>query len=306
MNRIVLLSLLVHAAVVSAYYAACDADPPQIYPPSNLTLGGVPCRQGIFHNIVTFGDSWTDNGLAPITEDVYATGPFHGRQTNGPVWVEYLSLFLGADTYGFSYSGATANNTITPRGAPDILRQMRLFENSNTLLDSSTTLYTIWTGLNDLYEIYYNDSVPSQPEKLELVNQVIESIDYEARYALSTLSAQHLAIFGVAPIQHLPLFAREPDTENLENLVAAYNLGLRDVATKHSVRFIDTIPLFEKYLANENNTFADTTHPCVADTQEGRVQCANTRFNYLWWDYWHPSTKAHGILASDIFDILHA
>ncbi|KAI9497181.1 GDSL lipase/esterase [Zychaea mexicana] len=216
--------------------------------------------------------------------------------TNGPTWNEYLSAFMGTDLFNHAYSGATANNTILPRAVPDVSEQIQEFHTSCTSFDDQETLYIIWTGVNDVHDIYVATS--NITEQNILLDNIIESIANE----MKRLPHEHLLVLGLAPIQHLPLFTQHLGTSDaLSSLIDTFNDKLRALA-QGVIRFIDTRRLFEKYFTlQDTDGFADITQACIRDFK----QCLSSKFNYIWWDDWHPSTATHQLLAADLYDILH-
>ncbi len=100
-----------------------------------------------FSNIVSFGDSLSDDGPS--------NGHGFGRATDGLVWVEYLATLQGGATlYDFAYGGATSGSENIAFGGllttglswqvlqTDILSQI-------SPLDLNDTLFTVWAGGND-------------------------------------------------------------------------------------------------------------------------------------------------------------
>ncbi|KAI9247648.1 GDSL-like Lipase/Acylhydrolase-domain-containing protein [Phascolomyces articulosus] len=290
---------------VLCYTVNCDSGPSSLFPShvskKVMSIPISPCYQGTYHSIVIFGDSWTANGRGPLKETSYEPGDYEGRMTNGPTWIEYLATFMGADLYDYAYSGATANNTLLPRSVPDIKQQIDEFYTKKPNLNNEDTLYIIWTGVNDVHDIYNKTS--NQAEQHSLLNAIIDSISLEVNALQPT---EQLIIMGLAPIQQLPLFSPPPGYTNaLLDLIKTFNDKLQALSQNvnhQATRFIDTHIFFEKYLhSKEEYELIDTAHACVNDFE----QCTASQFSYLWWDDWHPTTIAHQLIAADVFHILH-
>ena len=62
---------------------------------------------GVITNVVTFGDSVSDNGNTfRLTLGRIPPPPYYkGRFSNGPVWVEYLADYLHAKLHDFAFGG---------------------------------------------------------------------------------------------------------------------------------------------------------------------------------------------------------
>src|SRR4051812_22834850 len=102
-----------------------------------------------FDAIISFGDSLTDTGNEPSEPYLH----YQGRWSNGPLWVEHLSV-----TLGFPYN---ASNNLAHSGAQtdDTLTQVINYTPSG---DISNTLFVVWAGGNDFLQEYktywFNDS----------------------------------------------------------------------------------------------------------------------------------------------------
>ncbi|KAI7870112.1 hypothetical protein BDF14DRAFT_142986 [Spinellus fusiger] len=166
--------LLLQNHVVHCYKVLCSQDP-QVYPPSTVHT---PCYSTQWKTIVTFGDSWTDNGKGPLSETSYLNEDYLGRMSNGPTWAEYLSKSSGSDLYNFAFSGATANNKIIPRSTLDVGQQIQLFfmTTDTKQLDPLETLYILWIGVNDVHDMFVNN-INSTDALEPIINSVISSID---------------------------------------------------------------------------------------------------------------------------------
>ncbi len=111
-----------------------------------LLLTVIPQQSGaaVFSNIVSFGDSLTDNGNIM-------------RYTDGDIWVESLANHLGVSLLDYAYGGATTGaynaNTISGQ-TTGLLWQVD--ETKNYKYDPSsitdTSLVTLWAGANDFLQ----------------------------------------------------------------------------------------------------------------------------------------------------------
>jgi hypothetical protein len=118
-------------------------------------------------------------------------------------------------------AGATANNTNVPRGIADVQQQVQQYLTymGNASLPFESTLYAIWIGVNDIHDIYTNDSPDQQSEKVKIAAEsVLNAVKnlYEKskarRFLLLFLRTDH-------PVHtiNLPMSSRNPLTIRLNN-----------------------------------------------------------------------------------------
>jgi len=108
----------------------------QTLQPINST-GGI--QPGQIHNLVTFGDSYTD--VTAFTS--------HGITA----WPVYAADYANISLYPFAKAGGVCSQAITPNPFPDVNivdTQLPDYFNSSLNLNMSETLFTIWIGTNDL------------------------------------------------------------------------------------------------------------------------------------------------------------
>ena len=102
--------------------------------------GGTP-KALSYDALYAFGDSLTDTGREPAEPYFH----YDGRWSNGPLWVEYLSVLLG-----FSYN---PDNNLAHSGAQtdDTLGQVIAFVPAT---DVGHSLFVVWAGGNDFLQEY--------------------------------------------------------------------------------------------------------------------------------------------------------
>lgn len=110
-----------------------------------------------YKTIVSFGDSYTAGGVrdgSPLAPAVIIppSPKAGGRTTNGPVWIEYIANDTSARFMDYAVGGAVTNKTLWPSKstASDFIEQVGIFLNQSNNLDPSTTLYTVYFGINDV------------------------------------------------------------------------------------------------------------------------------------------------------------
>ncbi|KAI9290380.1 GDSL-like Lipase/Acylhydrolase-domain-containing protein [Umbelopsis sp. AD052] len=281
-------------------------DDTQTYP-SGFTKG--PCYQSYFKAMVVFGDSWTENGDAPLNPSSYAENNFDQRAINGPTWAEYLAASSGIDLYDFAASGATANNSNLPRPVPDAAQQIESFTSSLTAgnpLPFVSTLYAIWFGVNDMHDTYTNVQPDERDEKLVVAADSILN-------AITTLyqgqGARRFLVALTPPIGYLPTLTNgstSVDHDEADNLAQNFNQYIVDRLQVFYSAYPDAeIITFNSYalvmdmIQNPNvYSLSNSIEACV--NSDGS-HCSDPD-QYLWWDGWHPTTKTESDFAAVLED----
>ncbi|KAG8724279.1 hypothetical protein FRC09_020489 [Ceratobasidium sp. 395] len=107
-----------------------------------------------YKTIVSFGDSYTSDGKkdgsAPDPAVVVPPNPHAGgRTTNGPVWIENIANDIGATFKDYAVASSVTDLALWPDSKYDFVTQLNTFLSQNNTLNPSTTLYTIYFGIND-------------------------------------------------------------------------------------------------------------------------------------------------------------
>lgn len=139
------------------------------------------CSGQSFENLVTFGDSYTDNGRLAYyinhnnTAPPASTLPPQSSVTasGGLAWGQFVQQYTGAAYFDYAVSGATCSNEIISRYLPslngpfpsvvdDELPSFVADVQAQTLYANKTaanTVYALWIGTNDLgYGAFLTDS----------------------------------------------------------------------------------------------------------------------------------------------------
>ncbi|KAG8793060.1 hypothetical protein FRC12_003993 [Ceratobasidium sp. 428] len=103
---------------------------------------------------VSFGDSYTSDGKkdgsAADPAVVVPPNPHAGgRTTNGPVWIENIANDIGATFKDYAVASSVTDLALWPDSKYDFVTQLNTFLSQNNTLNPSTTLYTIYFGIND-------------------------------------------------------------------------------------------------------------------------------------------------------------
>ena len=245
-----------------------------------------------------FGDSLSDVGTVfRLSGGMYPPNPpyFHGRYSNGRVWVEYLaeSLDLSSNqTKNFAYGGSTTG--INPGATqinynnlvPDLLTQVKSFTQTNQQANPNA-LYVIWAGAND-----YLQGVSSATVPLENLTKAIAS--------LHDFGAKKMIVGNLPDLGHLPATRNNGNSAYLSGLTQAHNQGLRRslkiVSQQRSdlqIATLDANKLYREAITNPSAFgFSNVISGCMAG-----VSNYGNADQFLFWDSIHPTTAAHRIIG---------
>jgi len=188
-----------------------------------------------FDNLITFGDSYTDenrlgyftthNGTAP------PVGELLPENTNTPgggiTWDRWVSNYTGAKLYDYAVSGAVCDNNIIYRYLasifgpfPDVVYEVEAYiadtkyvnesTHTNTLytnLHEDNTVYSMWIGTNDLGAYgFLTDSSSNGTTIPDYVDCIFKRFD-----SIYANGGRYFVLTNTAPLQLSPLYGM-PDT----------------------------------------------------------------------------------------------
>jgi outer membrane lipase/esterase len=262
---------------------------------------------------VAFGDSLSDAGNVFLATGGTIPAPPYvgGHFSNGPTWVEDLSVNLGLGTLRPSLAGGTdfafgsaVTGSLVPGPislVPNVTQQVGLFLSSTGGVAPASNLYTVWIGSDDVYQAV--SDVVGNPSSLGVIQSDLGVAAQTETAAINRLAAAGATTFLVPLLPDLgktPLGA--PAAALATSLSALYNANLvADLmtlaVTDHiSVGFIDTFSLIDAAVANPVAFgLTNVTHPCL--TGEPPLACA-TPATYLFWDVQHPTETGHEFIAT--------
>lgn len=271
-----------------------------------------------FTGLYAFGDSLSDAGSSPsAVMSIYKLlggncDPFHpcppyfdGRYSNGPVAVEQLaaSILPGGATpanfFNFAVSGSTSGignygdgGSATSTGffgLPGMVQQVGLYLSTSGGVADPNALYFVWGGANDL---------------LTLDDPILAAQNIAGHVgALAAAGATHILV------PNLPDLSRTPYVQEagLQALAQAFTLGF-NAALAVQLGSLDVLFPAADILAFDTFSFLNDVIANPADYGLANVQdaclvsllvapCADPG-NYLFWDPFHPTTAADGVIAA--------
>ncbi|KAI9506938.1 hypothetical protein GGI25_000034 [Coemansia spiralis] len=170
--------------------------------------------------IVSFGENFSDSGNgAHVTGGKYPSEPWywHHRFTNGPNWIDNLILDLGGlgsiRMRNFAHGGATTDNALLKGnllghlipGTHQQVRGFMLKSRQSGYPKPESTLYTIWTGANDLLALggagsFKTDRKFNASDIEESIFQNILQLERDSHNKIS-----NVLILTPPPVEDMPL-----------------------------------------------------------------------------------------------------
>ena len=281
-------------------------------------LASAPAAAATYSAFYVFGDSLSDVGNVYIaTGGAEPASPpyFYGEFSNGPNWVEDLSVKLGLGVVlpssaplngtDYAWGGATTGLPATDNPAPTVpngYQQVMGFLAARSGSAPSSALYTVTLGGNDLSNIltsFLGGGVSGSVASTEAMQAAAaEAFDISR---LVAAGAKTIVVPFVGDIGKTPGVIALGATAVAEGtfLTSTYNHWLdTDLSGVSGVHFLNTIALLDAVEANPSKYgFADLTDPCyVGPYTGGGTVCANPDA-YLFWDTIHPSAAADAFIA---------
>ena len=258
-----------------------------------------------FSAVVVYGDSLSDNGnLFAVAGQPGPPAYYPGRASNGPVAVELLSGYLGVPLLDFAWAGSTTGigNHLDPGGTPTSLGTNGVpgmttsFGMTSAAISSqaASALFVVWGGPDDFLSPSPLDKTP-----IEIANRAVTNIVGIAS-GLQSLGAQDILVPGLPDLGLTP-FGQTVGVAQASALSAYFNTTLRN-SLPAGVTFYDTSALMHRVVNNPAAYgFTNVTGQCIDPTASVPTPCANPD-QYLFWDDFHPTTRAHQILAQEFAD----
>ena len=289
-----------------------------------------------YTSLFAFGDSLSDAGNlfsesgGKIPLAYYAGGHF----SNGPTWVEDLSIKLGLGpmkpfltstdgtnyAFGGAQTGITDINPFDP-SSPfhiDLPDQISAFN----LVDPNPVkgaLYTLDIGANDIMNALeaFSENKISYDEVETVVLQA-EANTIDSVKSLIGLGARSLLFYEVPNLGLTPRFDGTTLQMNASDLATSFNAAVLEGLARFKsdglkVFTLDTYDLLGEIKADPSKFgFANVTAPCwtgnFTDPNSGTLCSPNPsdQDQFLFWDEVHPTDAGHLLAAEFAVDALAA
>ena len=259
-----------------------------------------------FDAIYVFGDSYCDVGniFAVTTAAGQPTPPsppyYHGRFSNGPIWVEHVASSMGlpmtpSQLGGNDYAvgGAEVTAPVAAGGGtiPSVPEQVLLYLSQHGGKADPNALYILEGGGNDII-----NATGGSPQQLGF--QIALGLS-ESELLLRRAGARHFLIPNLLDVSLLPAgranaaFAQQASIAT--NKFLNELLALEQLLQGIKIRRTDVFSLLQSISSDATHYgFTDIVDPCI-NPVTGTV-CADPDHT-LFWDTFHPTEFGHAFFA---------
>ncbi len=282
-----------------------------------LSVGAIHAMAGgtAFSKLVVFGDSLNDTGnLTRLTGGVFPNAPTYtyGRQTNGPVWVEYLAHDLGLANKILNYAvvgamtkpapgfptGNVWSDTYSGLEGTDVASQVKEYGIDSHERADPCALFILEGGANDF---------PRVQDPSVIVANLIDSL-----IALEKMGARHILVVNLPDIGKTPRvilaerlgYVPPGSGAFYSGACAQLNQALAGAVAQVTpqsvtITFADTYGFMNKVEAN----------PAAYNIFEAQMPwlmfgAGTDPVEWFFWDDLHPTTRGYEIFADQVVDEL--
>lgn len=259
-----------------------------------------------FDAIYVFGDSYSDVGniFAVTTAAGQPTPPsppyFHGRFSNGPIWVEHVASSMGlpmmpSQLGGTDYAvgGAEVTAPVAAGGGtiPSIPQQVLLYLSQHGGKADPKALYILQGGGNDIL-----NATGGSPQQLGF--QIALGLS-ESELLLRRAGAKNFLIPNLVDISLLPAgranaaFAQQASIATNKSLNEF--LAIEQLLQGIKIRRTDVFSLLQSISSDATHYgFTDIVDPCINPVTS--AVCADPDHTFFW-DAFHPTEFGHAFFA---------
>lgn len=258
-----------------------------------LAFVALPRAFATFSSIYVFGDGVCTTTDSPSPASLY----YGGRYCNGPVWIEKISTLQGL-TYDvaknnsfFGHYSAVLKTSVNNFAAP---------------ADAATSLFIVWSNDADFVDFNKDSSLLWKSSSQAAWDTKIATAINNLTTAINTLyakGARKIVMPNAVNIAAAPAINRPPADESFfRDRVMQYNTEFQTATTSLMnnnpglvIYRPDVFSYFEQIIANPGGYgFTNATSPAVLLSDKS---FNGPGANYVFWDYWHPTTKFQNLLA---------
>jgi phospholipase/lecithinase/hemolysin len=299
-----------------------------------LLLLVAPTRESAaqFTGLYAFGDSLSDlgntyNALGGSGSDQniynvlgYTASPGRydaGRWSNGQLWVEHLNNQLGLPTLqrnngtmalatgtNFAYGGATSGTGYTDFIVANLQTQVSSYVTLAGGTGSSTVLYTVWAGGNDVID-YITDGMPNTPAAIDQHATTMAANIATAVTTLFNTGARNFLVANLPALGDKPDYVNTPNQAFANDIVTTYNPKLSQALANLEVQFPeikltswDVYSDFNEMLHNPGNFgFTNVTVGAFSSTGPYPGTVVADPGQHVFWDHTHPTAPGHVLLG---------
>lgn len=302
--------------------------PPDIFNP----FGGSYYSKAPYYNSVKNWEKRHQPILSPsgIIIPFTPNDPPQVSASNGPIWVDFLPKALGLSpnqVSNYAYAGATTGFTNglqpflpsplnTPLPLPGLLTEIKSFTD-NTVKADPKALYVVWAGANDGFNLagYLANNPPSSFQvAFSTIISTVETAVKNITFAITSLADKGAHTFLVPNLPDLgktPLLSQNQQSAFIGK---AFSI-LFDVALEFTLPKLerslhidivkpDVYSLAEDVFKRpQEYGFKNVTEPLI--TQNPLNPDVKPE-DFFWYDYQHPTTQGHALIAEFFQESLFA
>ncbi|KAI1311564.1 hypothetical protein EDD11_003416 [Mortierella claussenii] len=282
------------------------------------------CKPVAIENIAVFGDSYSDTGnVYKLSNNTWPLPSYyHGRFSNGPIWVDHVTSAKHYKLHNYAYGAATSDNNLVQgySGAdsklpvPGFIQQIEtLYAPKSTPKDADRTLFIVNFQGND----FFFDPTINPVKVVERIHAgisqlvslgarnilLVENIDIGKLPYFNT-NATVAAAYSAIAKQELAAFKALEHTLNQQYGKAKgphpFHACEDSANSKVNVGYFKLGELFAELSQPkqlERLGITDIVHGCVSN--DYKTVCKDAE-NYFYWDAFHPTRKIHQEIASAI------
>jgi phospholipase/lecithinase/hemolysin len=250
--------------------------------------------------VFVFGDSLSDTGNMFRRYGVPPSPPnYQGRYSNGPVWIEYLTKWIGVDSnhvHNFAHGGAqTGHGNASIPGAPGLLDQVATFLGSPPRFSpDEEPLFVLWIGPNDFATA--TNLVTTVGDAMTNIEQAVTGLAVSGARRFLVLNSPDLAKTPRVRDTGDPALAERARIASIAfNSNLAWKLANLEQSLGIDVLYQDFFTHFEAIAADPQAFgFTSATQRCLLSNQS--PPCANPD-QHVFWDDLHPTAAGHREIA---------
>ncbi len=275
---------------------------------------------GLFDNMITFGDSLSDDGNLSLALQLpqivrFTTNP---GQTGVENIADYFGTpmtpaLAGGTDFAFGGAGLVNNSPGTPSVVPTLPTQLGMYLQATGGKADPNSLYAVWGGAND---IFYNAYVASlgglTPAQVQANLQTAAATELGMIQSLRNAGARYVMVFNLPNIGLTPDATAQGATAaaQLTGLTLTFNNALNAGLANANINIIpvNAFAMLNEIIADPSRYgFTNVTDPACTGSSFGCLPAGTpgatstyqpgTDKTYLFADGVHPTTTAHAELA---------
>jgi phospholipase/lecithinase/hemolysin len=278
-----------------------------------FTSSSAHAAKPTYDAIYVFGDSYCDVGnIFALTGGAEPVSPpyFHGRFSNGPIWVEHVASALGlpmlpsevptlpsqaaGTDYAFGGAWATEPQVTGVGTIPDVPQQVALYLSRHGGKADPKALYILEGGGNDIIGHIGVSGTSANQLGFQIATSIAES---EA--LLRHAGAKNFLIPDLFNVGLLPAAQGDPSFANAASVATNHYLnellGVEGFLQGIRIQRLNVFTLFKAIQTDATHFgFTNITTPCV-DSTTGTI-CSDPDHT-LFWDTYHPTVFGHAFFA---------